>query len=272
MHRPSDAPLLEFYMYRVQGDENYPQPSHNLANLAGALWYLHNEIVWHEHGRYGTYFSSPVTRILKIRVQTKATQPLFNLGMNFGVLNTFDSGECTGPWDCDNFPKYGYTVGCETWQPGAPSNFPHQQWNELNHYGGAIWYSLPGPCPSQHYKSKSSECERDAPGGQCPSGVGPTGTWDCTYRLHQVGEITIDELEGIEDYEAFVRNGGREYNPKTDRGVATSFWNGLQNSSACAERVQAAERLFKQKYPKHQQLLDPVCDFDRHKFYPDRES
>lgn len=256
-------------MYRVQGDEDYPQPNHNLANLAGALWYLHNEIVWHNEGRYGTYFSSPVTRILKFRVQMRATQPLFELGMHFGVMNTFDSGECTGPWDCDNFPKSGYAVGCETWEAGAASNFPHQQWNNLNHYRGALWYSLPGSCPSQRYTNKTDECKKRAPGGVCPQGVEPTGTWDCTYRLHQVGEITINELEGITDYEDFIRQGGREYDPNVDKGVRTAFWDHLQNEGACAWRVQEAERMFREKYPHHQVLHEPKCDFDRHKFYPD---
>jgi len=257
-------------MYRVQGDDDYPQPNHNLANLAGALWYLHNEIVWHKEGRRGTYFSSPVTRILKFRVQMKATQPLFAMGMNFGAMNTFDSGECTGPWDCDNLGRSGYVVGCETWQAGAGSNFPHQQWNHLNKYPGATWYSLPGSCPSQRHTNKSSNCVDIAPGGLCPHGVEPTGTWNCTYRLFQVGEITIDELEGIADYEEFIRNGGREYDPKTDKGVNTAFWDRLQHAGACTWRVDAAEKKFREKYPKHQVLPDPKCDFDKHRFYSDR--
>lgn len=257
-------------MYRVQGDNDYPQPNHNLANLAGALWYLHNEIVWHEHGRYGTYFSSPVTRIIKVRVQTKATQPLFEMGMNFGVLNTYDSGECTGPWECDNFLSSGFAVGCETWKEGAPSNFPHQQWNALNHYPGATWYSLPGACPSQKYTNKTAECKRRAPGGLCAPGVEPTGAWDCTYRLQQVGEISINELEGIEDYQDFVKRGGREYDPKTDKGVHTSFWDGIKDRRACARRVRAAEEKFKEKYPRQQHLSEPKCDFNKWKFYSDR--
>lgn len=257
-------------MYRVQGDDDYPQPNHNLANLAGALWYLHNEIVWHKEGRYGTYFSSPVTRILKLRVQMRATQPLLDLGMNFGVMNTFDSGECTGPWSCDNLRKGGYAVGCETWEAGAESNFPHQQWNHMIHYPGAVWYSLPGECPSQPYTNKTEHCIQSYPGGLCPPGVTPTGAWDCTYRYFQVGEITINELEGIPDYEEFIRQGGREYDPKTDKGVHTSFWDRLQDAGTCQWRIDQANQKFATRYPGHQVLPEPACDFNRHKFYADR--
>lgn len=257
-------------MYRVQGDAEYPQPNHNMLNLPGGMWYLHNEVVWHDKGRSGTYFASPVTRILKFKVQMKATQPLLELGMNFGVLNTFDSGQCTGPWACDNFQKAGFTVGCETWEPGAPSNFPHAQWNGINHYKGSVWYSLPGPCPSEPYTKKTAACSKEAPGGLCPPGAVPDGMWNCTYQLEKVGEITIDSLEGIQDYQSFILEGGREYNPETDKGVHTSFWNGLQDDAACARRVQVVEQKFKEKYPDQPELVAPPCDFNRRVFFPDR--
>mmetsp|Transcript_20596 Transcript_20596/g.47609 ORF Transcript_20596/g.47609 Transcript_20596/m.47609 type:complete len:243 (+) Transcript_20596:1-729(+) len=241
-----------------------------MTNLAGAMWYLHNEVVWHEGGRSGTYFSSPVTRILKFRIQYKATQTLLNLGMNFGVMNAFDSGACTGPFECDNFQKAGYVVGCETW-PDGPANFPHTQWNNLNHYEGATWYSLPGECPSKSYKEKTPECIKDEPGGMCPKGKTPTGTYDCTWTYEQVGQISIDELEGIDDYEAFKNGGGREYEPKSDKGVHMSFWDGLTDPAACARRVASAERMFRQKYPDLPPLEDPKCDFNKFTFYPGRD-
>jgi len=272
LFKPSTGKLMTFYMYRVQNNDNYPQPNHDMLNLAGAMWYLHNEVIWHPKGRSGTYFAKPVTRILKFKVQVRATQPLIDLGMNFGVFNAFDSGKCTGPFECDNFPKAGFTVGCETWQPGAGSNFPHAQWNKLNHYKGAIWYSLPGPCPSQTYAKKSKECIKEAPGGECPKGVTPTGTYNCTYTLEQLGEITIDELEGIDSVDKFVASGGREYDPKSDKGVHMDFWDGLQDTAACARRVQHAEDLFHRKYPGQPRLERPPCDFNRFTFYPDRKT
>ena len=44
------------------------------------------------------------------------------------VMNEFDITECTGPFDCENFKRFGYTVGCENWVEGSAANFPHQKW------------------------------------------------------------------------------------------------------------------------------------------------
>jgi len=271
LQRPSNAPLHTFYIYRVQNDQNYPQPNHDMLNIAGGLWYLHNEIIWHSEGRSGTYFSHPVTRLIKFKIQTRATQPLADMGMNFGVFNAFDSGECTGPFQCDNFQKVGYVVGCETWEAGSGSNFPHSQWNNLNHYKGAIWYSLPGPCPQQPYKTKTELCSLTFPGGLCPPGMTPTGQYNCTYQLEQLGELSIDEIVGIApNYNAFVAAGGREYDPQTDKGVRLSFWDGRADEDKCAWRVKHTEMLFKQKYPQHPDLPQPPCDFNKFTFYPGR--
>jgi len=269
LQSPSTGKLYTFYLYRVQDDSNYPQPNHDMTNLAGAMWYLHNEVVWHKEGRSGTYFSSPVTRILKFKIQYKPTQPLLDMGMHFSVFNAFDSGKCTGPFSCDNFAKAGYALGCETWVPG-PSNFPHAQWNKLNFYEGATWYSVPGECASETYKNKTAACIKREPGGLCPAGKLPTGAYDCTYTYEKVGAITIDELEGIEDYDAFISAGGRVYDPKTDKGTHMTFWDGLRDTKACARRVAHADTLFKQKYPDLPDLQAPKCDFDKYKFYPGR--
>ena len=43
-------------------------------------------------------------------------------------MNEFDITECTGPFECENFKRFGYTVGCENWVAGSPANFPHQKW------------------------------------------------------------------------------------------------------------------------------------------------
>merc|ERR1719229_1141705 len=118
------------------------------------MWYLHNEIVIHPKlQRSGTYFSTKKTRLEKFRIQTRATQPLFLAGMNFGVVNAFDIGKCTGPYECKNFDHYGYTVGCEAWD-NYDRGFPHSQWVGVNYYPGAAWFSLPGPCPSKGLKDK----------------------------------------------------------------------------------------------------------------------
>ena len=33
---------------------------------------------------------------LKLRIQTRAPQPLYDLGMNFGVRFSYDAAQCTG--------------------------------------------------------------------------------------------------------------------------------------------------------------------------------
>eukprot|EP00972_Heterocapsa_arctica_P099276 14649327-Heterocapsa_arctica.AAC.1 len=71
------------------------------------------------------------------------------------------------------------------------------------------------------------------PGGACGS---PNGMGNCTFNYEKVGEISIDELEGIENYWAFLEAGGKEYVEDTDRGVDMSFWDDKSNATACARR------------------------------------
>merc|ERR1712050_274241 len=63
--------LQEFYMYRAQSDEAYPMENVNTGNLAGVLWYLHNEIVQSTPRKYD------VTRVLRLKVTMKNTQELW---------------------------------------------------------------------------------------------------------------------------------------------------------------------------------------------------
>mmetsp|Transcript_80660 Transcript_80660/g.231630 ORF Transcript_80660/g.231630 Transcript_80660/m.231630 type:complete len:462 (+) Transcript_80660:70-1455(+) len=265
--KPSDAPVLTFYMYRSQSSENYDPENQNMASLAGVLWYLHNEIVWHPNlQRSGTNFATPKTRIEKFKVSTKATQPLWDLGMNFGVVNAFDLTKCTGPYDCTNFKEYGYPVGCENWL-GGEASFPHGQWVDQNMYPGATWYSLPGPCSSKGFGEKTEACMMSEPGGACRNQTVPTGAGDCTYVYEKVGEISIDELEGINSQGAFVAMGYQEYNKDTDKGYGTDFWNGKMSMTANQNRIDAASALFKKHYPDQEDLADPPCDFNKNKFY-----
>eukprot|EP00435_Cladocopium_sp_Y103_P018011 s1713_g4.t1 len=130
----SAAPIMHYYMYRVQNDEDYSPENQNMANIPGALWYLHNEIVWHPWLRAGTYAATPKTRIERFLVFSRASQELFNKGMNFGVVNTYDLGKCSGPYKCENLEEYGPVVGCESWNPKDENNFPHGQWTGTNVY------------------------------------------------------------------------------------------------------------------------------------------
>lgn len=257
----SDAPVYDFFMYRVQNDEDYEPKNQNMANLAGAMFYLHNEIIWHVPRRFNK------TRIQKFRVHTKAPQPLFEKGMNFGTRVAFDLGMCTGPFNCDDWwAKYGYYVGCNN-----VGSFPTSQWKDTCRYAGAVWYSLPGPCPSQHYNNQSLICRGHEPGGACPPGVIPTGEGNCTYSYQLVGEISLNELSGIDtDYDSFIKKGGREYNKWSDQGVLTDFWNWKWSHHVCDARVEKANEMFRKKYPddpNEKDLPSPVCDFNYGSFY-----
>jgi len=80
--------------------------------------------------------------------------------------------------------------------------------------------------------------------------------------------MSLDELAGIGDYAQFTKGGGVEYDPTTDVGKGTSFWNGISNKEANARRVQKAEQLFEKNYPgSKRNIQDAPCDFDFKKFY-----
>merc|ERR1719203_414667 len=106
----------------------YPFENVNAGNLPGIMWYLHNEVVGQTPRKFH------ISRIARYKVQTRATQPLADAGMDFGVRYAFDKGQCTGPFSCDRqWQKFGFFVGCNN-LPGWP--FP--QFPEFNHsYEGA---------------------------------------------------------------------------------------------------------------------------------------
>merc|ERR1711933_490656 len=112
-----------------------------------------------------------ITRVLRYKVSTKAPQRLLDVGVNFGVRFAYDSGECTGPGDCEEmYRRYGYFVGCNNFEAMYP--YP----TEKTAFPGGIWYSFPGNGTSQ-----------------CSS---PTGADDCTYSYSwPPEEIRLDELE-----------------------------------------------------------------------------
>lgn len=257
--QPSEAPLQTFYIYRVQNaKDNYLWENVNAANLAGAMWYLHNEVVIAARGRkFGA------SKIVRYKLTMRATTPLWKQGMNFGIRYAFDAGRCAGPGTCqDQYDNYGYFVGCN-----YVGNYPTGQWRWENRYPNAIWYSLPGPCSSMEYSQRTPLCDRLQPGGHC-NGTNVTGQGNCTYIVEPAGEITIDEMEHFGNYYGFLRRGGREYDPKTDRGNHTGFWNGKRNAWMCKRRVDIARRHFARKYGKDD-LPSPACDFNISSFYPE---
>lgn len=283
----SSAPMYDFYMYRIQSAQDYSPENQNMGNIGGVLWYLHSEIVWHHWIRAGSFSSNAKTRIERFRVKTRATEKMYQRGMNFGVVNTFDLGKCTGPFTCENIAFYGPNVGCESWTESTEhklqrkqdekegkatkhgNNFPHQMWLGVNHYPKSVWYSLPGSCSSMSYWNHTEECEKQEPSGRCPAHIEePTGARDCSYTYEKVGEISINELEGIDSFDKFIKEGKKEYVRRTDHGVGMNFWDLKNSSTACQMRIDRVEAVFKAKYIQQPDLPDPVCDFDTEKFFP----
>jgi len=170
--QPSSAETYTFYVYRTQSDASYPPKNINAANLEGAMWYLQHEVMIQDPPKFG------ITRILRYKVSTKAPQRLLDVGMNFGVRYAYDSGNCTGPGDCEEqYRQYGHFVGCNNFQAMYP--YP----DEKTSFPGGVWFSFPG-------------------NGTCP-GSSPTGADDCTYSYSwPPEEIRLDELEEA--------NGGHE--------------------------------------------------------------
>lgn len=198
------------------------------------MWYIQNEVV---SGKWGSTDRFGVSRILRMKVQTKATEPLHEKGMNFGPRVAFDKGMCTGP-DCSNdWDNYGYNVGCN-----KLGDWPFPQFD--THYPKGIWYSLPGKCNSRVFSARSPQCEAQEPGGRCAGG--PTGAGNCTYSYEDAGQITLQELY------ASVKKNWRE------------FWSEPDNEANNLKKIEAARSLFRSKYGPD--LPEPSCDFDRTAF------
>lgn len=239
------------------------EESVNMASLGGALWYLHNEIVSHCPRKF------EITRLLRYKVMAKATQPLYDLGMNFGVRYAFDSGRCTGPWDCDcdSWRRFGYIVGCNDL---TRDRFPFPTWTV--EYPNAIWYSVPGKCPSQTYMNKGERCFAREPGGICDGP--PTGKGDCTISIEPAGDIRIDDVVGIRGDDAlhsrFCHQGCVEYDFGRDGGRCTSFWDHQRSSEQNQQRYGAFADAFASKYPDSvhdRDMRPPKCDFNRGAFF-----
>lgn len=264
LNKSSEAELMTFYMYRASGSNNYPLMNVNAADMAGVMWYIHNEVVSCVYNDCQQVRRFGIDRIRRYKVSYRATQPLLDAGMHFGIRYAFDSGVCTGPWVCETqFAKYGYFVGCNK----LTSGFPFPTWPVF--YDG-IWYSLPGSCASQKYMDQSMECRADQPGGFCEGT--PNGTGTCTYHTEDAGYIFLDELVNLTNYTAFKEAGGEEFNQTLDVGINMTFWNHMNDTEANAKRVEAANDLFKKKYPNmphDDDLRAPPCDFDKEKFFPD---
>mmetsp|Transcript_16802 Transcript_16802/g.47994 ORF Transcript_16802/g.47994 Transcript_16802/m.47994 type:complete len:576 (+) Transcript_16802:80-1807(+) len=239
------GPLMTFYMYRVANDEDYPINGVNMANLAGDMWYLHNEVVQHCPRKFN------MERLLRFKVTTRATPELYGQGRNFDSFVAFDQAKCTVPmcpklhWD-----PFGYVVGCQ------PNNV-----GQVAVPGSPTWYSLPGTCPNKFYYEKTEACNSAEPGGACPTSD-VTGGRNCTYFFERAGEIRLDDLSGLQDYNKVCQEAGiLEYDETKDVGVGTKFWDGKTDAEAGARRMQIVKELFAKNFPSAPtELADPPCD------------
>lgn len=291
----TDGPKpVTFYMYRAQSAQIYPLENLNAADLAGVMWYLHNEVIVSTPRKYS------IDRIRRYRVTLRNTQEFWNTHHRlFGAFLAFDAARCTTPICGDIFKQYGFIVGCQI----LPTNVAPYLGGSKTQVNGAckdpfcnapVWYSLPGQCPTQGLrnneiagnkgtqdvmKSKEESCIKEQPGGRCDK---VTGSPDCTYSVEGAGEIMLDELVGIKDYEYFwsgsyvdcareLQEGSlkgpcphnKEFDVASDKGVGCSFWDGKAEVSKAAARMKAVRDLFKKHYPEQPYSLEePPCDFD----------
>merc|ERR1712176_267306 len=120
------------------------------------------------------------------------------MGMCAGPFRTSYEGNFTphtGPWE---WTHYGYFVGCNDF-----GSYPFPDFKVA--YPNATWYSLPGHCPSERYYKETETCKLQQPGGYCEAI--PSGSGDCTWTYEDAGEISIDALVGISNYDEFVSSG-----------------------------------------------------------------
>jgi hypothetical protein len=283
-------------MYRAQSEATYPLENINAADLAGVLGYLHTEVGGAQPRKYA------VDRIKRYKVTVKNTWEFWNVHKRqFSAFVAYDAARCTTPICKDIYNQYGFIVGCQTQDLTVASYLSSSQtsWNcekGADECNAPVWYSLPGPCPSMGMDNghiaadkvsldvsayKSDDCVKRMPGGHCDKA---TGAPDCTYSYEEAGEIFLDELAGIDDYEMFwnvsytkclqrkalhqLKPGenctqNKEYDVKLDKGVGNSFWDGKHDKKQCANRMDAVRQLFKMHFPDHPlDLEEPACEFD----------
>jgi len=253
--KAANTTIMTFYMYRATNDKwGAHLANANLGNVDGVLWFLHNQVVT----------SCPrkenINRIVRYVVTMRNPATLFegNLHFQFGQYTDFQEGKCMfNNSNCsDLWKKYGYAVGCQpldTLGVDLP-NYP----------GSPVWYSVPGPCPAAAMDwagAKPFGCWTDEPGGICAS---PDGTKNCTWKAEYAGEIRVDELSGVTDPAGFCSAGNKEYDPDTDAGVGTTFWNDRRSAEQGKRRADYVRELFAMKYPNYPATLgEPKCDWWR---------
>lgn len=285
---------ITFYVYRASGDVHYPLENVNVGDLAGVMWYLHNEIVPAPVRKYG------IDRIRRYKVRMRPVVEFWNVHHTyFGPFMAYDAAKCTTPMGKQVYDQYGYILGCQPVTPGRSAYEADEETLTPEACSAPdlgcrspVWYSLPGACPLKKLRptdveytqkihgvteklghtliassdddAKSDTCIASEPGGRCDN---PTGAPDCAYSVEDAGEVLLDELVGIKpNFNDWFQNitVTREYDEKTDKGIGVSFWDGRQDKDKCQARLHSAQVMFEQKFGRDNDLTEgqPVCDFD----------
>jgi len=231
----------QFYTYRATNSDNYKFNGINTASSGGVIRYVHEEVVGKDCCAPGCRRKYDIDRIKRFKMT------MMNVGdpRQFRNFQQFDMAKCTVP-GCDKvYQREGYNVGC---QVQHVDNF---------FYHDASWYSWPGTCPSQPFTSKSEQCIREEPGGECEQ---PDGRRDCTYKMEFAGEIFLDELVGIgkpdggaEQYLQWCKDGGVEFILRPDswggKKPTIDFWKERRNVELNTLRTRKMLKEFRKKFP-----------------------
>merc|ERR1712056_110261 len=96
-----------------------------------------------------------VDRIKRYMVTVKNTHEFWNVHRKqFGPFMAFDAGRCSTPICKQMYHAYGFLVGCQVQDTtvAAYTNF-HRTTGSCEAHSdqchAPLWFSLPGPCPSQ---------------------------------------------------------------------------------------------------------------------------
>lgn len=234
---PLSQHRMLFHVYRALGDANEDGDnsagSATVFSMSGIMWHLHNSIVNKSCPR-----SFNVTRIVRLKATVFNTdKPFEQWKGQFGPFEHYVHGNCTSPDCAETQKRYGSVVGCLPWS----------EFMGGHSYGNTSqFYSLPGFNGQGIGQS----------GGQCDN---PNGTDSCTWDLQPAGEVRLDMLEGISNYQSFCAAGGVEYFGPKDAGNGCSFWDNQSTVLANARRVTQLQQLFEHLYP-NTALPEPTCD------------
>lgn len=192
----------------------------------------------------------------------------------FADFVAFESGQLMDPTQ-----QSITSVGCAV--PGRNGWYTQADGTPSTAYEGATFFSFPGPCRTVPQAQRDASCRTLQPGGECHSrsalAQGPDGSPHCTWMAEAIGEVRVAELSAVLDaatelercrtdpaweYSSATRSYAHDRLIEADAGLeGACFWNGRNSTVRNAERAEALDRLFVQRYPDiPSDMLPPFCD------------